>query len=61
MRNTRFKSMTNGLSLGAIAGGPASSSETISTYNIIPCFSLTQPGRNSGISPGSNVAVWEGK
>ena len=66
MRNTPFKSIKNGLSLDAIADGPAydperGGSETINTFNIIPCLSLTQPARNPDISPGSDVAVWEGK
>ena len=66
MTNTPFKSMKNGLSLGSIAGGPAfdrerGGSETISTFNIIPCFSLTQPARNPDIILGNDVTVWEGK
>ena len=66
MTNTPFKSMKNGLSLSTIAGGPASDSERggsekISTFNIIPCFSLTQPARNPNISLDNDVTVWEGK
>ena len=64
-----LKSMKNGLNLAAIAGEKRvpdpererGGSETFSTFNMNPCFSLTLPGRNPAISLGSDVSVWEGK
>ena len=66
--NTPFKGINNGISLGAIAGGPASSrerekerdnSETFSTFNMNSYSSLSQPARNRAINPGSHATVWE--